>query len=62
MAPTQANAVFAILPEEVLSYLKSRQWRFYTFIGSGSARFMCAWDTADADIDSFLADVRAAHG
>jgi threonine aldolase len=62
MAPTQANAVFAVLPEEVLSHLKNRGWRFYTFIGSGGARFMCAWDTTDQDIDSFLDDIRAAHG
>jgi threonine aldolase len=62
MAPTQANAVFATLPQDVLDYLKSRGWNFYTFIGSGGARFMCAWDTTDADVDSLLDDIRTAHG
>jgi hypothetical protein len=56
MAPTQANAVFATLPQAVLDDLKEKGWRFYTFIGSG-ARFMCAWDTTEADVDRLLEDV-----
>jgi len=58
MAPAQANAVFATLPEAAIAELKHRGWRFYTFIGSGGARFMCAWDTTPEDVDALLADVR----
>jgi threonine aldolase len=58
MAPAQANAVFATLPEATLAELKHRGWRFYTFIGSGGARFMCAWDTTPEDVDALLADIR----
>lgn len=41
--PVQANAVFLRLPEAVAETLRSRGWRFYTFIGGG-ARFMFSWD------------------
>ena len=58
MAPAQANAVFATLPEVTLAELKQRGWRFYNFIGSGGARFMCAWDTTPEDVDALLADIR----
>lgn len=59
IAPTQANAVFAALPDAAIDGLRERGWRFYTFIGSGGARFMCAWDTTEADVDALLGDVRA---
>jgi len=62
MAPVQANAVFATLPEGILAELKNRGWRFYTFIGTGGARFMCAWDTTSEDVDALLADIRQACG
>jgi threonine aldolase len=57
-APTQANAVFARLPDRVLEGLRERGWHFYTFIGSGGARFMCSWETAEAEIAALLRDVR----
>lgn len=60
MAPTQANAVFATLPEQAVSGLREKGWRFYTFIGSSGARFMCAWDTTEADVDHLLGDIREA--
>lgn len=62
MAPTEANAVFAQLPEPALAGLRERGWRFYTFIGSGGARFMCGWDTTEQDVDALLADLRAVLG
>src|SRR6267154_2777558 len=62
MAPTAANAVFAVLPETAITTLKSKGWRFYTFIGSGGVRFMCSWDTTDEDVDALLIDVREACG
>jgi threonine aldolase len=57
-APTQANAVFARLPAPVEEGLRERGWHFYNFIGSGGARFMCSWETAEADIAALLRDVR----
>ncbi|MFT3906553.1 MAG: low specificity L-threonine aldolase [Steroidobacteraceae bacterium] len=58
MAPTQANAVFATLPEAAIGALRARGWRFYTFIGSGGARFMCSWDTSEQTVDDLLGDLR----
>ena len=62
MAPVQANAVFATVPEATIAELNNRGWRFYTFIGSGGVRFMCAWDTTPEDVDALLADVRQTCG
>ncbi|HSW45581.1 MAG TPA: low specificity L-threonine aldolase [Phycisphaerae bacterium] len=58
--PRQANSVFAQFAPGVAEALHKEGWNFYTFIGLGGARFMCSWDTADADVDAFLADVRKA--
>jgi threonine aldolase len=58
MFPREANAVFVDMPRPVLDSLRERGWRFYTFIGDGGARFMCAWDTQDSDIDALAADIR----
>jgi threonine aldolase len=58
MFPVEANGVFAMLPAEVQDKLRSRGWRFYTFIGAGGARFMCAWDTRPETVDTLLADLR----
>ena len=56
--PVEANGVFAALPDAALDGLRSRGWRFYTFIGAGGARFMCAWDTTPERVDALLADLR----
>jgi len=56
--PRQANAVFAELPGAVAEGLRQKGWRFYTFIGAGGGRFMCAWDTQESDVDRFLTDLR----
>jgi threonine aldolase len=58
VAPTEANAVFAALPPDVMKGLRTRGWLFYTFIGTGSARFMCPWDTTDADVEALVNDAR----
>ena len=55
--PVEANSVFATLPAPVLDGLRGLGWRFYTFIGAGGARFMCAWDTSPERVDALLADV-----
>lgn len=60
MFPRQANAVFVRLPEPVIVALRQRGWLFYTFIGVGGARLMCAWDTEEATVRTFVADLKAA--
>ena len=56
--PVEANGVFSVLPPQILEGLRTRGWRFYTFIGVGGARFMCAWDTRPESIDALLKDMR----
>jgi threonine aldolase len=55
--PCQANAVFADMPAPVIDALRDRGWRFYTFIGSGSARFMCSWQTSPDEVDALATDI-----
>lgn len=57
-APCEANAVFVRMPEGLLAALRQRGWHFYTFIGSGLARFMCSWSTRSEDIEALLAELR----
>jgi threonine aldolase len=56
--PTQANAVFADLPPHVIHALRQKGWKFYTFIGAGGCRLMCAWDTREEDVDRFVSDLK----
>lgn len=59
LSTRQANAVFVRLPVAVAEELREREWKFYTFIGAGGARFMCTWDTTNDDVDALLDDVRS---
>jgi len=56
--PVEAKGVFVSLPQSVQEGLRGRGWRFYTFIGAGGGRFMCAWDTRPDSVDALLADLR----
>jgi threonine aldolase len=55
--PVEANGVFVKLPEEVIRGLGERGWAFYDFIG-GASRFMCSWQTTEADVDALISDIR----
>ncbi|HSA50168.1 MAG TPA: low specificity L-threonine aldolase [Yinghuangia sp.] len=56
--PVQSNAVFAVLPAEATARLQ-KHFRFYTWDEStGEVRWMTAFDTTEADIDTFAAAVR----
>lgn len=57
--PVQVNSAFLDLSDRLVSRLRARGWRFYTFIG-GSARFMFAWDAEPERIHALAADLRAA--
>lgn len=62
MFPSEANAVFVELPEPARLAMLERGWRFYTFIGEGGCRLMCAWDIQPETVDRFLADLREVSG
>jgi threonine aldolase len=51
-----ANTVFLNASDEILEKLRSRGWKFYTFIG-GAARIMFAWDADLKRVDALLADL-----
>lgn len=55
--PTQANGVFATLPEGVADRLRER-FRFYDWDEARrEVRWMCSFDTAEADVDAFVAAI-----
>jgi threonine aldolase len=58
MFPVQANGVFLQLSEPAIAALTAKNWRFYTFIGKGGARFMCSWDTEEERVRELARDIR----
>jgi threonine aldolase len=61
--PVQTNVVFARIPHEAVQGMYRRGWKFYTHVGSADeARLMCSWDTTEADVDAFAADLRELTG
>jgi threonine aldolase len=53
--PTQANAVFAVLPNDAADRIRERV-RFYDWDrAKGEVRWMTAFDTTEADVDAFVA-------
>ncbi len=55
-----ANAVFAVLPAEARERLQ-QDFDFYEWDDTtGEVRWMCSWDTTEADVDAFAAAVRTA--
>ncbi len=63
--PVEANAVFAVLDRQVADRLRE-SFRFYDWNpATGEVRWMCAFDTTDADVDSFVGELKrllAEHG
>jgi threonine aldolase len=55
--PIQANAAFIPLPEKLAAGLRDRGWLIYNFIGGNVVRFMCSWQTTEADVNALMADV-----
>ena len=56
--PTQANAVFAILANDAADRIRERV-RFYDWDRAlGQVRWMCAFDTTEADVDNFVSVIR----
>ena len=55
--PTQSNAVFATLPAGVADKLRDK-FRFYDWDqATGEVRWMCTFDTSEADVDAFAAAI-----
>jgi threonine aldolase len=58
--PVQTNAVFATLPDRARAALQSR-FAFYVWDEQiGEVRWMCSWDTTEADVDAFAQALREA--
>ena len=56
---TQSNGVFATLPAGVADRLRDRGFRFYDWDASrNEVRWMCSFDTSEADIDAFVEGIR----
>lgn len=55
--PTQANGVFATLPDGVADRLRA-SFRFYDWDAArNEVRWMCSFDTSENDIDAFIAAI-----
>jgi threonine aldolase len=55
--PTQANGVFATLPDGVADRLRE-SFRFYDWdAAKNEVRWMCSFDTTEEDIDAFIAAI-----
>jgi len=56
--PTQANAVFAVLPNDAADRIRARV-RFDDWDRAGGVvRWMCSWDTTKSDVDGFVTAIR----
>jgi len=62
MYPCQANAVFTEMSEQATAALRAAGWHFYSFIGTGGARFMCSWLTTEQDVRNLVAAAKQACG
>jgi threonine aldolase len=60
--PTQANAVFPILPMELIPELQKEYWFYIWDHNLGQVRWMCAWDTRQEDVDGLLKALAKALG
>lgn len=55
----QVNSVFATLPLAVRDRLREK-YSFYIWDNAtGEVRWMCSWDTTEADVDDFVAAIKA---
>ena len=60
--PVQANAVFAVLPAGVAERLRE-EWFFYDWDErAGEVRWMCSFDTTEADVDTLVSELRSLVG
>ncbi|GAB4329930.1 MAG: low specificity L-threonine aldolase [Calditrichia bacterium] len=56
--PVEANGVFAVVPPEIIEPLRE-SFFFYTWDEARhEVRWMCSWDTTEADVDAFVNRMR----
>jgi threonine aldolase len=60
--PTQANAVFPILPMEIIEEIQKEYWFYLWDHNIGQVRWMCAWDTIEEDVKGLLNALAKALG
>jgi len=56
--PVQANAVFARLPLDVSKRVQKRVRFYFWDEAAGDVRWICSFDTTEADVDSFVATLK----
>lgn len=56
----EANALFLALDASARARMAERGWILYDDPAWGGTRMVCSWDTTEADVDAFLADLAAA--
>ena len=61
LAPVEANEIFAEMAPEAMDVLEKEGIRFFRR-GPRLARFVCRWDTSDAEIRALVGDEKAAAG
>lgn len=52
--PVQSNAVFAILPKEIIPILQEAFFFYVWNEASGEVRWMCSYDTSEEDVIDFI--------
>lgn len=60
--PVEANAVFAVLPREVIPRLQEEFFFYVWDEGRSEVRWMASWDTTEEDVDRFAATIARAMG
>ncbi len=56
--PVQANAVFAIIPKEIIPVLQDEYYFYIWNEDSGEVRWMCSYDTTEEDVRNFASFMR----
>jgi threonine aldolase len=56
--PVQSNAVFAIVPKEIIPVLQEEFFFYVWNEATGEVRWMCSYDTTEEDIMNFTSLIR----
>jgi threonine aldolase len=56
--PVQSNAVFAIIPKEIIPVLQKEYFFYEWDEATGEVRWMCSFDTTDKDVKDFASLIR----
>lgn len=57
--PTEANAVFAILPESIIPALQRESFFYVWDEKTSEVRWVCSWDTCEEDINRLIVSLRS---